>query len=889
MSLKVELLEQSFQRIKPHAEEFAASFYENLFAANPRVKPLFAHSDIKKQQGKLLSALVLVVESLRKPEVLKEVLKDLGSRHVSYGAIPKYYPLVGAVLLATFEQYLQEDWTPEVKQAWVDAYSAIAALMFEGAGYPAQTLELETVTILSPAPHKSTTAIKEVAASVTPLPPQQKLSIASTDEKKTAIGQRSSGEMLKDAASAAPPPLIEKQAIAFVGENKAPIVQKSTTNVNEFTANVAPPPPQKSGALQVELLESSFAKIKPQAEQFAASFYENLFAANPRVKTLFAHSDMKKQQGKLLAALVLVIESLRKPEVLKAVLKDLGARHVSYGAIPKYYPLVGSALVTTLAQYLQSDWTEEVKQAWVDAYSAIAALMFEGAGYPAETLQLETLPIPSAGEQKPPTPQESTTSISKSTASTTSSVLEKAPALTPSPVLEKAPTPQKSGALQVELLESSFAKIKPQLPEFVVSFYDNLFAANPGVKPLFAHIDMKKQHKKLLSALVLVVESLRKPEALRQVLQDLGSRHVAYGALPIYYPPVVSALLVTLEQYLQQDWTPEVKVAWENAFATIANVMLSGAGYAAPSLPSPPVPTFSNDTVTVPVTEKSPVFQNELINNKFTLLKTQAQEHIKRLTSVVKEGVTTEQIQEKLTVSQETLVKWFWELPTWAIASFAALILISLVLISDENSPLAKILGSADAISVLLALILFIKEIPERRKQSHYQAWSIIDGAEGVEVSYARLMALQDLNRDRVSLRGVKVAGAKLENIDLSEAELTEADMSNADLDEANFTRANLNRANLSFASLTRVNFSRANMSFAKLKGARMAGSNFKNANLLGADLSNALLTGVDLKGANLSAANLKDANLSGANLEDTTLTGANLEGAIMPDGFQEG
>ncbi|MBD3561892.1 pentapeptide repeat-containing protein, partial [Planktothrix sp. FACHB-1355] len=290
--------------------------------------------------------------------------------------------------------------------------------------------------------------------------------------------------------------------------------------------------------------------------------------------------------------------------------------------------------------------------------------------------------------------------------------------------------------------------------------------------------------------------------------------------------------------------------------------MLSGADYAVPSLPSPPVPTFSNDAVTAPVTEKSPSLQNELIKNKFALLKTQAEAQIKRLTSVVKEGVTTEQIQEKLTASQETLVKWFWELPTWAIASVAAFVLISLVLITDENSPLAKIVGSADAISVLLALILFIKEIPERRKQSHYQAWSIIDGAEGVEVSYARLMALQDLNRDRVSLRGVKVAGAKLENIDLSEAELTEADMSNADLDEANFTSANLNRTNLSFASLTRVNFSRANLSFAKLKGARMAGSNFKNANLLGADLSDALLTGVDLKGANLSAANLKDANL---------------------------
>lgn len=85
MSLKVELLEQSFALVKPQAEQFAASFYENLFAANPRLKPLFATVDMEKQQQKLLSTLVLVVQSLRKPEVLQGVLKDLGARHIAYG------------------------------------------------------------------------------------------------------------------------------------------------------------------------------------------------------------------------------------------------------------------------------------------------------------------------------------------------------------------------------------------------------------------------------------------------------------------------------------------------------------------------------------------------------------------------------------------------------------------------------------------------------------------------------------------------------------------------------------------------------------------------------------------------------------------------------------
>jgi hypothetical protein len=47
--------------------------------------------------------------------------------------------------------------------------------------------------------------------------------------------------------------------------------------------------------------------------------------------------------------------------------------------------------------------------------------------------------------------------------------------------------------LQVELLESSFEKVKPQANEFVSSFYDNLFTDYPAAKPLFSHTNMAKQ------------------------------------------------------------------------------------------------------------------------------------------------------------------------------------------------------------------------------------------------------------------------------------------------------------------------------------------------------------------------------------------------------------
>lgn len=265
-------------------------------------------------------------------------------------------------------------------------------------------------------------------------------------------------------------------------------------------------------SLNVELLEQSFEGIKPCAEEFVAGFYENLFAAHPEVKPLFANTEMEKQQKKLLNALVLVVENLRNPEVLGAVLNSLGARHVGYGAIAQYYPAVGTALLLTFEQYLQGDWTSEHKKAWTDAYGAIAAQMLQGTGS-ANTEQISDLPTatPVAEPANPP-----------------EIAAEEIPALAVS-------------ELPVELLERSFAKIKPHAQEFVASFYENVFQTHPELKPLFAHVEMAKQQSKLLNALVLVVENLRNPGALSPVLNSLGARHVGYGSLPQQYPAIGKA------------------------------------------------------------------------------------------------------------------------------------------------------------------------------------------------------------------------------------------------------------------------------------------------------------------------------------------------------------
>jgi len=146
----------------------------------------------------------------------------------------------------------------------------------------------------------------------------------------------------------------------------------------------------QGSALQIELLETSFEKVKPCANEFVASFYDNLFTDYPAAQPLFAHTNMKEQGHKLLMSLVFVIENLRQPGELTAALKGLGARHVKYGALPEHYPLVGNSLLKTFEQYLGADWTADTKAAWVDAYGLITEVMLEGADYDAEAVALSS-------------------------------------------------------------------------------------------------------------------------------------------------------------------------------------------------------------------------------------------------------------------------------------------------------------------------------------------------------------------------------------------------------------------------------------------------------------------------------------------------------------------
>jgi hemoglobin-like flavoprotein len=141
--LNVEVLETSFQVIQNSNRDFPAAFYANLLNDYPDVQPLFANTRMGEQGHHLADSLKFMVNNLRNAELLGTTLKGLGTRHVKYGVLPQHYPLVGSSLLKTMASFAGTAWTPDVKQAWVDAYGVITSVMLEGADYAPEILALQ--------------------------------------------------------------------------------------------------------------------------------------------------------------------------------------------------------------------------------------------------------------------------------------------------------------------------------------------------------------------------------------------------------------------------------------------------------------------------------------------------------------------------------------------------------------------------------------------------------------------------------------------------------------------------------------------------------------------------------------------------------------------------
>jgi uncharacterized protein YjbI with pentapeptide repeats len=197
----------------------------------------------------------------------------------------------------------------------------------------------------------------------------------------------------------------------------------------------------------------------------------------------------------------------------------------------------------------------------------------------------------------------------------------------------------------------------------------------------------------------------------------------------------------------------------------------------------------------------------------------------------------------------------------------------------------------------------FIVNLPAIEREKYFQAWQVINTAQGQPGLGGRKEALEYLNKE-TSLWYTPSCKQKQNNDCLVGIKIEEANLNGISLEGANLKSSEFRETSFRAAILKEATFDQANLEKARFKGANLEGAVFKDTNLKGAvftELTKEVAeeaTKTNLKGTRFEGANLTGADLTGANLEgavfknftdtdknkiiNTNLTGANLTGANL-------
>lgn len=121
----IQIIKSTAPVIKEHGEAITTAMYKNLFTAHPEAKELF--KDAQPDQYKKLAAMVYAyAANIDNLGALGKGVEKVANIHVNVNVKPEHYPWVGEALLGAITEVLGEAATPEVMNAWKEAFFFLA-------------------------------------------------------------------------------------------------------------------------------------------------------------------------------------------------------------------------------------------------------------------------------------------------------------------------------------------------------------------------------------------------------------------------------------------------------------------------------------------------------------------------------------------------------------------------------------------------------------------------------------------------------------------------------------------------------------------------------------------------------------------------------------------
>lgn len=127
----------------------------------------------------------------------------------------------------------------------------------------------------------------------------------------------------------------------------------------------------------ISIVKSTATILAEHGEILTQHFYKRMFLHNPEVIPLFnpANQTAGVQQKALAGAICAYAANIDNLEVLGGAVELIAQKHSSLQIKPEHYPIVGENLLASIQEVLGKGATEEVINAWKEAYDFLANIL----------------------------------------------------------------------------------------------------------------------------------------------------------------------------------------------------------------------------------------------------------------------------------------------------------------------------------------------------------------------------------------------------------------------------------------------------------------------------------------------------------------------------------
>lgn len=114
--------------LQEHGMAITSRMYDVLFEKYPETKALFGSAP--ENQPRILAAAVAAYgKNIDNLGALKDAVERMAAAHVRTNVKPEHYPMVGDAILTAMQDVLGEAATPEILDAWKEAYFFLADVL----------------------------------------------------------------------------------------------------------------------------------------------------------------------------------------------------------------------------------------------------------------------------------------------------------------------------------------------------------------------------------------------------------------------------------------------------------------------------------------------------------------------------------------------------------------------------------------------------------------------------------------------------------------------------------------------------------------------------------------------------------------------------------------